>query len=308
MTPSPPARSFHLALALFALLLGPATVPEVRGADSPAERYPPEHKETKELIALVSDAAGLVAEIGAFDACAHFRQPGSRWLQEETYVFILDLDGNSVCHPERPEYEGRAQLELRDPKGKPVVRGFLREVTGGDTEGWVHYLWPRPGTGTFYWKSSYVRRVEDPRGEDYVVGAGVYQLPMERSFVVEQVEDAADLLETLGTAAFETLRDPSSGYLFYDAYVFVMDHDGVQHVNAGFPENEGENLLELRDRDGKVIGKEILALVETRGRGWVDYLWPKPGDTRAAPKSTYVRGVEVDGVPMVVGAGVYLEE
>jgi len=275
-------------------------------ADKATERYPPEHKETKELIAFVEDASAMVAERGAFDACAQFRQEGSRWLDPEHYVFIIDLEGNAICHPARPELEGKTLLELRDPNGKPVVRNFLREIEGGDVDGWVHYQWPRPGGGTFYWKTSYVRRVKAPNGESYVVGSGLYQMEPERFFVVEQVDDAADLLETMGEVAFETLRDKSAGYRFYDAYVFVMDKKGVQHVNAGFPENEGQNLLDLKDPDGKVIGREILALLDKHESGWVDYLWPRPGDTRPVRKSTYVRKVNVDGRMMVVGAGMYL--
>jgi signal transduction histidine kinase len=288
------------------LTLLPAGPAAADPADRATERYPPEHKETKELIALVEDAAALVAEHGVYDACGYFRQEGSRWLDAEHYVFIIDLEGDAVCHPVRPELEGKTLLELRDPNGKPVVRNFLREIQGGDVDGWVHYQWPRPGGGTFYWKTSYVRRVEAPDGRAYVVGSGLYQMKPERFFVVEQVDDAADLLETLGEVAFETLRDKSSGYRFYDAYVFVMDEDGVQRVNAGFPEYEGQNLLDFEDPDGKVIGREMLALLDNHDSGWVDYLWPRPGDTRPIRKSTYVRKVDVDGKTMVVGAGMYL--
>lgn len=299
------ARICLLSPFLALLLAGPLAADP---ADKAALRYPPRYKETKELIALVEDAAARVAERGAFEACADFRQPGSRWLDGDVYVFILDLRGDAICHPVQPELEGKTLLELRDPNGKPIVRNFLRELEGGDEDGWVHYQWPRPGGGTFYWKTSYVHRAKAPDGKTYLVGSGLYQMKMEPFFVVEQVDDAADLLETLGTVAFDTLRDPSSGYRFYDAYIFVMDEDGVQRVNAGFPENEGKNLLDLEDPTGKVIGREILALLANRDSGWIDYLWPRPGDTRPVKKSIYVRKVEVDGKTMVVGAGVYLEE
>jgi len=296
-------RFFSGLLALGALSLGlPAAADPF---DKAVDRYPPEHKETKELIALVEDAGNLIAERGVHDACAHFHQEESRWLDAEHYVFIIDLEGKAICHPTRPQLEGRTVMELRDPNGKPIIRNFLREIEGGDEDGWVHYQWPRPAGGTFYWKTSYVRRVEAPDGETYVVGSGLYQMRMERFFVVEQVDDAADLIETLGELAFDTLRDEARGYRFYDAYVFVMDAEGVQHVNAGFPENEGQNLLDLRDPDGKVIGREILALLENHDSGWIDYLWPRPGDTRPVRKSAYVRKANVDGRMMVVGAGMY---
>lgn len=269
-----------------------------------------EHRKSKELVAFVTDAAELVAEQGVQQACHAFSEPGSRWRYgEEDYVFVLDIGGNIRCHPARPELESEPPLlDLHDPRGKPIIEGLLRQVAGGGEEGWFHYLWPKPGGATtFYWKSSYVRRVSAPDGADYLVGSGVYDLPMERRFIVEVVEEAAELIGRRGEAAFATLRDPASGFRFYDAYIFVMDSSGVQRVNAAFPDNEGKNLLELEDEEGTVIGREMLEVVHDRGAGWVDYLWPKPGDTATSEKSAYVEGVEVEGQLLVVGAGYYPE-
>ena len=265
-----------------------------------------EHRETRELVAFVTDAARLVAAQGPEAACRSFREDRSRWRYGDDYVFVLDTAGRTLCHPVRPELEGQATHELKDPHGRSIVQAFLAEVRD-DEDGWVHYLWPRPGGSTFFWKTSYVRRAVGPDDRVYVVGSGLYQMKMERGFVVEQVDDAAALVEREGTAAFATLRDPAAGFRFYDAYVFVFDQDGVQHVNAAFPEHEGENLLDLTDREGTVIGREMLSVVREDGAGWVDYLWPRPGDTRAARKSSYVRGVTLDGRLYVVGAGVYFD-
>lgn len=272
-----------------------------------AGRWNAEHRETKELIALVEDAGILVGEVGREEACRQFRQPRSRWFDEQLYVFVIDLEGNTLCHPVRPNLEGTSTLELRDPAGKPIIRSFLRELATDD-DGWVHYLWPRPGQQTFVWKTAYVRRARDPEGREYLVGSGLYQMKMERFFVVEQVEDAVDLIETLGDLAFDELRDRSGSFRFYDAYIFVMDEEGVQRVNAEFPEYEGKNLLDLKDANGKVIGRAMLDLLATQEAGWIDYMWPRPGDTRLAKKLSYVRRTELDGQLLVLGAGIYLDE
>jgi len=263
------------------------------------------YDETRDLIALVSDAASAVAGSGVEEACVSFREDDSRWLREETYVFVFDMEGKTLCHPARPTLEGRSLLELRDPHGKPILKNFLRELEGGNDEGWVHYHWPRPGQKTFYWKTAYIRRATDPDGRDVIVGSGVYQMRMEPFFVVEQVNDAVDLLAEKGEEAFAILRDRKSGFRFLDAYVFVIDTDGNHVVNVAFPELEGTNTLDMVDSMGKNIGRGMLAEVEANGSGWVDYQWPRPGDERPAKKSSYVRGVEVDGRTLVVGAGIY---
>lgn len=286
--------------AILAALLAPAST-----AIAAAQPPEPKYQETRDLMALVRDAAGLVAAQGVEAACAEFRAEGSRWFGGDRYIFVLGMDGEALCHPARPSLEGQELMELRDPRGKPIVANFVRELESAE-DGWVHYHWPRPGSRVFDWKSSYVRRVSGPDGRDLIVGSGRYEMQMERFFVVEQVEDAIELIRERGAAeAFETLHDESSGFLFYSAYVFVLDGSGTLLVNNAFPENEGRDLSELADIDGKKFVREMLAIPAGEA-AWVDYKWPKPGDTWPSVKSSYVRNVEIDGQRLFVGSGVYL--
>ena len=264
----------------------------------------PRYEETRELMTLVREAAELVGSKGVEAACEEFRVADSRWLHEDTYVFVLGMDAETLCHPARPSLEGRNIMELRDPRGRPIAVHFLRELESSD-QGWVHYLWPRPDERIFEWKTSHVRRAEDPSGRQLIVGSGRYQMQMEPFFVVEQVEDAIGLIRERGAdEAFAALRDESSGFLFYNAYVFVLDDSGTMLVNNAFPENEGKDLSDLEDHDGKAFVREMLA-VPAGESAWVDYKWPRPGDTWPSAKSSFVRSVEIDGRRLYVGSGVY---
>lgn len=269
-----------------------------------ANDYPLEHRETLDLVQLVKDAGELVSQ-GTEAACAAFHERGSRWFHDDVYVFVIDLEGRAVCHPAQTALEGRILREMRDPDGKPVVRNFLDLLADGREAGWVHYLWPRPGWTSMEWKSTYVRRVQDAEGHTLIVGSGLYQIPMERRFVVDKVNEAAALIARDGHDAFAQLRDPASGFRFLDTYVFVLNREGVELVNAGFPELEGQNLLDLRDARGTPIVRQMLELVKDKEAAWFEYLWPRPGDARPAEKSSYLRRVFVGDEMLVVGAGVY---
>jgi signal transduction histidine kinase len=264
----------------------------------------PESDLTLDLVALVDDAARLVVEKGAVAACKDFREPGP-WFQGESYVFILDMAGNMVCNPSSPELEGQNLLDFKDPLGKPVAQNILREVQGSSTEGWTHYLWPRPEFMTSFWKTSYFKKVTDADDKAVVVASGLYEIEMERFFVVEQVEDAVSLIEEEGEKAFDTLRDPASGFIFYDAYVFVMDDTGEMLVNVGFPELEGKNIIDLKDVDGRPYVRETIERLTGAESAWVDYRWPRPGKTPTSDKTSYVRRLEFAGRTLIVGAGVY---
>ena len=265
-----------------------------------------ERPESRRLVDFVTRAAALVAERGPA-ACEELKHEGGEWRRGDAYVFVIDTDGEAVCHPSKPGLEGRNILEIRDPDGKPVVQLFLRQLAGGSEDGWVHYLWPRPGETVLGWKSTYVRRTAAPSGVDYVVGSGAYDLAMEKAFVVDRVEEAVELLAAEGRAAFDVLRDKAGGFLFLDAYVFVMDAGGVMRVNPAFPEMEGQPALDIEDQEGTFPGREMLDLLETEEEGWVSYYWPRPDGSRAkaAQKEAFVKRVRVGDELLVVGAGVY---
>jgi signal transduction histidine kinase len=267
-----------------------------------------DYGDTRALVALVDDAAGLLRANGEA-AFVDFAATGSRWRTGEDYVFVLDPDGNMLVHPD-PSVRGRNQLGLKDINGKPIVRGLLDAAlaTPGKPQGWYHYEWPVPGEFQPRWKSSYVRLVTAPSGKRYVVGAGTYNDRMERAFAVNAVKDAVARIEAEGAAAFPLLRDRTGPFMIKDTYVFVIDPTGVEVVNPGFPNLEGRNVLDVKDTQGKPLVRDLLSVASTSGSGWVDYMWPKPGEGVSTQKSTYVSKARLGNSWVLVGCGVYLAD
>ncbi len=284
----------------------PTTTERLSPPTTPAEPY--EYEETREIVALVRDAAELVRARGesAFD---ELRKPGSRWRQGETYVFVLDAEGVTVVHPD-PSMEGQNQLDLTDIHGKPIIRGLIDAVTSipGKMEGWYHYEWPVPGGLLPRWKSTYLRLVEAPSGKRYVVACGVYNDRMEKAFVIDIVKGAAGQIERRGQAALAAIRDPSGPFVAKDAYVFIMDMNGNELFNAAFPTLEGRNLWDLADARGNRMVQDMIGVVKSRGSGWVQYMWPKPGESIPTQKSVYVQKGVLGDRPVVVACGVYLAD
>jgi signal transduction histidine kinase len=267
-----------------------------------------EFKETRGLVALVSDAATLVGDKGEA-VFEEFRSPGSRWRQGQSYIFVLDLQGNVLVHPD-PSMEGQNEIDLKDVNGKPIIRGLLETVsTSPDkTDGWYHYQWPVPNGLLPRWKSSYAKLVKAPSGRSYVVASGMYSDRMEKPFVVDMVEGAVDELEKKGEAAFQMFRDQTGPFLAKDAYIFVVRTDGTMLVNPAFPSLEGKNLLDVKDTQGKALIRDMIKVAQTSGSGWIDYMWPKPGESVATQKSTYVSTAQLGGKTVIVGCGVYLAD
>jgi signal transduction histidine kinase len=270
--------------------------------------HPYEYADTRDLVTLVNDAADLVATKGA-KAFTDFRVDGSRWRADDTYVFVLDPDGNMLVHPD-PALEGRNEIELKDVGGKPIIRGLIAAVTidPDKPEGWYHYQWPVPRGLLPRWKSTFVRLVTGPSGKRYIVGSGVYNDRMERAFVIDMVNNAAAELAKDGAGALRLFHDPTAPYLAKDAYVFVYDMNGASLAIPPFPNLEKRELIDMKDAQGKPIIREMLRVVRDKGSGWVDYMWPKPGESVPTRKSAYVRMANFGDQWVLVGCGVYLAD
>jgi cytochrome c len=121
------------------------------------------------------------------------------------------------------------------------------------------------------------------------------------------VVEAAALIDKNGKAAFAEFRKKDSEWFHDDTYLFVYDLRGNVLLNPAFPQREGTNVTGQKDAMGKLFHNEIIRVAETMGSGWVDYMFPKPGQTEPSQKWTYVKKVTVDGVPGLVASGFYPE-
>ncbi|MCJ2116447.1 cache domain-containing protein [Methylobacterium sp. J-001] len=134
------------------------------------------------------------------------------------------------------------------------------------------------------------------------------RVPVHQAAEIETlVNAAAEALETRGRAAFTAFRRPNSPWRYGDVYLFVVDLQGIVLFNAAHPNREGRDLLEEHDAAGKQFHKEFVSVVRDSGSGWVDYMFPRPRRSTPEVKWSYVCATSVEGVPALVGAGVYVE-
>lgn len=273
-------------------------------AVSAASHY--DFKATRDLVSLVNKAADLVKTKGE-PSFTTFAVAGSKWRQKETYVFVLDEWGNMLVHPDR-KLKGQNTIELKDINGRPIIKGLIEAATSFPvkTEGWYHYQWPEPNDILPRWKSSFVKLVKAPSGKSYIVGSGMYNDRMEKIFVIDSVQDAVGQIEKSGPEAFPLFRDQTGRFFAKDSYIFIVDQNGVELVNPAFPNLEGKKLIDMKDTNSKLFVRDMLKVAQTKGSGWVHYMWPKPGDSLPTEKSTYVMKAQCGDKWYLVGSGVYL--
>jgi len=261
------------------------------------------YSETIRLVALVKNAATAISQSGE-KTFKYFMQDGTKWRKGERYIFVVDLNGNVFAH-EDTALVGKNMIDLKDPNGKPIIEWFIRKGLGLKQSGWMHYLWIKPGDSIPSWKTTYVKLAKAPSGTVYVVGSGLYDMRMEKTFAIDAVNDAIYLIRMEKERAFDKLRDPTSEFVYKDTYIFVLDTTYNLLVNQPFREFEDKNLYDIQDATGKYFFREFVQVAEQDGHGWVFYKWPKPGETKPSNKCSFVKKIVSRGNTYIIGTGIY---
>ena len=106
------------------------------------------------------------------NAFAEFRKKDSEWFRGDVYVFVDDMEGKNLCHPVKPDLEGKSLLDMKDANGKEFVREMIELLKTKDA-GWVEYAWTKPGATTPSKKLGYVKKAK-LGDKPVLVGSGLY--------------------------------------------------------------------------------------------------------------------------------------
>ena len=91
-----------------------------------------------------------------------------------------------------------------------------------------------------------------------------------------------------------------------DDYFWINDMQPAVIMHPMKPELDGKDVSNVKDATGKALFVAFVDRVKRDGAGFVDYLWPKPGQEQPVAKVSYVRGVP--GWGWIVGSGVYVDD
>lgn len=88
-------------------------------------------------------------------------------------------------------------------------------------------------------------------------------------------------------------------------YFWINDMNSTMLMHPITPALEGKDMSGFTDVNGVKVFEEFLNVVNQDGAGFVDYMWPKPGETDATAKNAYVKAFEPWQI--IIGTGVYLD-
>ena len=108
----------------------------------------------------VERAKAFYTATGKEIALAEFTNPRGQFVQNQQYIFVLDLDGNMLAHGMNQLFVGKNFMEVKDTTG----RKFVREIVNTAREkgaGWTDYDWSDPVTKKSKPKTLYFEKVDN---------------------------------------------------------------------------------------------------------------------------------------------------
>lgn len=129
----------------------------------------------EECVAKCKEAADMVNKQGLEAAIAEINKKDGKFVWKDTYVFLMDMSGKMLAHPMSPallQKTAQELLDMKDKAGKAFFGDFIKAAKSEKGEGWVEYMWPKPGATDASPKDTYIYKVP---GKDLFCGAGIYK-------------------------------------------------------------------------------------------------------------------------------------
>ena len=130
-------------------------------------------KATKdECISKCKEAAKIVQEKGLEEVIKQVNNPKGQFVWKDTYAFLINLEnGQVIAHPTNPVLIGKDLANMKDQNGKLFFYDLV-ETAKTKSEGWVDYVWPKPGEKIPSKKNVFAYKIP---GTNTAVFAGVYE-------------------------------------------------------------------------------------------------------------------------------------
>ena len=278
---------------------------------------------TGDVEAFVQCAYEYVQEEG-FDEARRAFNEDERWRSGPIYVFVSEATTMSdqarlfVFPPDRPK-EGSSLGLLIDAFSNDYYKEQHRIVSSVG-EGWIYYSFTNPETGRDEPKVTYIKSI-DWNGNPAAIGAGIYRRDIPGTCNSEEVNAmlldgdpsnerlkefvrcAAMELEMKGYFAINTLtKEPR--WKHESIYLFAIDTYGYT-LFSGDPYSQWSGVSELK---GTVEEHDLLSVAEAFGESFLYYTKRNPASAMEKRKVTFVKRIVSFGLPILIGAGYYLDE
>jgi len=202
------------------------------------------------------------------------------------YFWINDLDAVVLIHPINPKLNNKDMHEYKDPNGKQIFKEFA-DIAKKDKEGFIDYVWPKPGFDQPQLKVSFVKLFAP---YNWVIGTGEY------------VENATAKIQAEALKTISEMRYANNDYFWInDSRPKMINHPTNSKLN-------GTDLSNYADPYGTKLFVEMARVTnEKKEGGLVKYYWDKP-NKKNDPKEKFSYVQKFEPWDWIIGTGAYVDD
>ncbi len=209
------------------------------------------------------------------------------WNDGESFIFILDKEGNFVLSPEYLRHmEGKNIINFKDATGKSVIREEIR-IVNEEGEGflWDTFTRAKKDINTQYKQLAFVKDFEH---FNWYMGSAEYL----DTTTLEIEKSTLTILRNINKNSQD--------------YFFIYDMDGNIILHSYNPELEGKNFFTSSDKVHHSVVEQFIKNAKEGSSNFVSYSWENPKNGKVETKLSYVE--KIPNTNWVVGSGFYTKE
>ncbi|MBS4068375.1 cache domain-containing protein [Sulfurimonas sp. RIFOXYB12_FULL_35_9] len=209
------------------------------------------------------------------------------WNDGESFIFILDKEGNFVLSPEYLRHmEGKNIINFKDATGKSVIQEEIR-IVNEEGEGflWDTFTRAKKDINTQYKQLAFVKDFEH---FNWYMGSAEYL----DTTTLEIEKSTLTILRNINKNSQD--------------YFFIYDMDGNIILHSYNPELEGKNFFTSSDKVHHSVVEQFIKNAKEGSSNFVSYSWENPKNGKFETKLSYVE--KIPDTNWVVGSGFYTKE
>lgn len=201
--------------------------------------------------------------------------------------FFIHTSEYTILHPIFPETEGTGKLkQFKDLNGVVVSKEFEKIVRSEKKEGFKDF--------SFYHTAD--KKVQ-------AIKYGFVKLFEPYGFYIGTGEYLENFKEMIKKDILKRLQEIRFGK---DGYLFVYDYNGKNLMHPMKPELVGKIMIDLKDKNGVYVIKDLIEVAKTNKDLFVNYIWDKPSVGKKVDKLGFAMGI--DKYQWMIGSGIYMDE
>jgi len=202
------------------------------------------------------------------------------------YFWINDFDAVVLIHPINQKLNNQNMHDYKDPNGKQIFKEFA-ELAKKEKEGFVNYVWPKPGFDKPQEKVSFVKLFKP---YNWVIGTGEY------------VDNITTKIQEEALKTISEMRYANNDYFWInDSNPKMIMHPMNQKLN-------GTDLSTYADPYGTKLFVEMAKVANAKSQGGlVKYYWDKPNKPND-PKAKFSYVQKFGPWDWIIGTGAYVDD